>query len=49
MCCGKDKKGGKVTYAVKLRGGLTIPKSTEQAAKSFSARNPGSKIVKRSK
>jgi hypothetical protein len=32
-------------FVVKLPGGLEVPKSSEAAAVSFSARHPGSKVI----
>ena len=37
---------GKKTFKVRLPGGLEISKSTEAAAVAFSAKHPGSKVIK---
>lgn len=39
--CKKNK-----TYQVQLPGGLKVPKATEAAALAFSAKHPGSKVIK---
>jgi len=48
MACACKNKGKRERYTVTLPGGLSITKSSEAEAKSFSAKHPGSKVVKAS-
>lgn len=43
-CACKNKK--RVTYNVKLPGGLSVTKNSEAEAKSFAAKHPGSTVTK---
>lgn len=45
--CGKNKTAGK-KFSVKLPGGLTVTKSTEDEATKFAAKHPGATVVKKS-
>jgi hypothetical protein len=40
--CGKNRQ----KFNVKLPGGLTVTKRTEQEATAFAARHPGSTVIK---
>lgn len=45
--CGCGGKGAKKkTYTVQLAGGLKVTKTSEAAAVAYSARHPGSKVIK---
>lgn len=43
--CGKNKVK-RENYQVRLPGGTTITKTSEEEAKRFAAKHPGSKVVK---
>lgn len=43
--CGKGK-ASRENYTVQLAGGLKVTKTSEAAAKSYSAKHPGSKVIK---
>lgn len=43
-CACKNKKGS--GWKVTLKGGLSIEKPTEEAARTFAAKHPGSKVSK---
>lgn len=42
----KNRDGSTGQYSVKLKGGITIKKGSEAEAKAFSAKHPGSTVVK---
>ena len=42
--CGAKKRSA--SFKVRLPGGLTVSKSSEDEAKKFAAKHPGSKIIK---
>jgi hypothetical protein len=42
-CACKNKRK---SYQVKLKGGMTVTKTTEAAALAFAAKHPGSTVVK---
>lgn len=43
--CGKGKAKREI-YTVKLAGGLKVTKTSEAAALAYSAKHPGSKVIK---
>lgn len=45
MGCGCNKKRG-ARYQVQLKNGLIITKGSEEEAKAYSDKNPGSKVIK---
>lgn len=46
MACSCKDKGKRTTYKVKLAGGLTVSKSSEDEAVKFAAKHPGSTVIK---
>lgn len=46
MGCACKGAANRKVYKVKLPGGMTVNKTTEEAAVAFAAKHPGSKVIK---
>lgn len=46
MACGCKNKASRTQYKVKLAGGLTVNKSSEDEAVKFAAKHPGATVIK---